>query len=160
MICRQVRDVILSLFKWFFPSWFAKKYKRFFVILLLQKSVFIVLSHIAFRRGVVSVSVSVYVVIAAHSFCVVILGRSGILSCFFFCGGYYILLISLSTIMDIHIVIFHINPYLCRNEALICRKSVPDGDGGILILQFVARMFRHGDECRHVQVLTCLMAVI
>lgn len=40
MICRQVRDVILSLFKWFLPSWFAKKYKRFFVILLLQKSVF------------------------------------------------------------------------------------------------------------------------
>lgn len=30
------------------------------------------LSHIAFRRRVVSVSVSVYVVIAAHSFCVVI----------------------------------------------------------------------------------------
>ena len=41
MIYRQVRDVILRLFKWFFPSWFAKKHKRFFVTLLLHKSVFL-----------------------------------------------------------------------------------------------------------------------
>ena len=50
------------------------------------------LSHIVFRRGVVSVSVSVYVVIAARSFGVVILGRldNFILFLFFVAGGFFI----------------------------------------------------------------------
>ena len=144
MICRQVRDVILSLFKWFFPSWFAKKYKRFFVILLLQKSVFYCAFAYSFpSRSGVCFCLCVCSDCRAFFLCCHLAGRA-FYPVSFFCGGYYILLISLSTIMDIRIVIFHINPYLCRNEALICGKYVPGSDGGILILQFVARMFRHG----------------
>lgn len=102
------------------------------------------LSHIVFRRGVVSVSVSVYVVIAARSFGVVILGRLDILSCFFFLWRVlYIIDIPINNYGYSYCYIPYKSVSL-QKRGTYMSKICSGWCGGILILQFVARMFRHG----------------
>lgn len=102
------------------------------------------LSHIVFRRGVVSVSVSVYVVIAARSFGVVILGRLDILSCFFFLWRVlYIIDIPINNYGYLYCYIPYKSVSL-QKRGTYMSKICSGWCGGILILQFVARMFRHG----------------